>query len=127
MKKLLRVPLFLCLCFSLITFYGCNEDGDTDCQLFGDCDGGGGGDDCSVDLYFTNNDGYDYIIYSVESGNSYYIPAWGTESFSSSYDYCVEYEIWYGSVGTGDYEGSSTICPCSYSYGQDVSVNIDFY
>ncbi len=128
MKKVSKFLLFLFLSISVISFYGCDENGDTDCQLFDDCDGGGGGGgggSCYVDVYFDNYDFEDYTVESSISGNEYYVPSYGSYEISLSSNSCATYYIYDYSNST--YMGSASVCPCSYSNGTTVTVTIDYF
>jgi hypothetical protein len=128
MKKLYKFLLLLSITACLTTFYGCDEDGDTDCQLFDDCDGGGGGGggggDCYVYVNFDNWDNEDYTIESSISGNEYVVAAFGSYEISLSSNNCATYYIY--DYSNSNYMGSSTVCPCNYSDGTTVTITIDY-
>jgi hypothetical protein len=128
MKKLQQFLVILCLAVCFTSFYSCDEDGDTDCQLFGDCDGGGGGggsSDCYAYFKFDNYDAEDYTVYSTTSGNEYYLSSLGDVTVTVTSNSCVTFYIYDGGVG-GTYMGSYTACPCSYSDGSTVTVTVNF-
>jgi len=125
-----KTPKFLILLFFLICcsiFYGCDESGDTDCQLFGDCGNGngGGGSTCYANFYFDNYDNNDYTIYSTSSGSSYYLDYYGSNTITVTSNSCILFEIYDGGT-SGTLMGTYNACPCNYSSGSTITVQVDF-
>ena len=90
MKNFLRNPFYFLFCF-LITIsafvVGCDDDGATDCDLFGDCgnDGGGGGGGGGGTCYYTQYNG------STTCTSSGYYPVSSTECCHYEYPYTNTY------------------------------------
>src|SRR5687768_16738400 len=113
MKKLQKILMLLFVTICLMGFYSCDEDGDTDCQLFDDCGGTGPGpgpDDCYAYFFFDNYDNNDYTLYSTSSGNTYYLDYYGSNTITVTSNSCVLFNIYDGGV-SGTLVGTYNACP----------------
>jgi len=108
MKKIYYLIFLLFISTCTLTMTGCDEDGDTDCELFGDCGGsgggGGGGGSSNGEIVFWNNQSWVGDI-TVTIGSDYDVITQNVSSPYCGHSGCANFN---GSPGSYYYYASAT-------------------